>query len=298
MGYSDQANIDAGRASSFARLDCRETVIALMSFYLTAPSNQETTARQMKLLVNDIRFTFTETLMTVPTALSDFTFALNSLKRLRDTNLNDTTFQERVKQLEERVKNNYCQALEKQKKCDDNGHHFDSLIKNIYRPGMRNGRYPWDKANKRNLAVQTEEGLQAITKKFNNAIKKLNTSEVEVRFLSHGVQSMTSGKKDERPEVINPQFGMFSKHWIDANKTVLQESLYLSVNNRLYSRCEHCSIPCSSPAQDYKCPRYVTFSASKVLMRTVELTPFTFIKQSVGSTTPANRTAKYWETRS
>ncbi|RUS16903.1 hypothetical protein BC937DRAFT_90668 [Endogone sp. FLAS-F59071] len=120
---------------------------------------------------------------------------------------------------------------------------------------MRNGRYPWDKANKRNLAVQTEEGLQAITKKFNNAIKKLNTSEVEVRFLSHGVQSTTSSKKDERPEVINPQFGMFSKHWIDANKMVLQESRYLSVNDRLYSRCEHCGIFCSSPAQDYKCPR-------------------------------------------
>ncbi|RUS17664.1 hypothetical protein BC937DRAFT_89660 [Endogone sp. FLAS-F59071] len=224
MGYPDQANIDATRAISFV---CPETTDALCSC-LTASSD---TAFQNMRDIAEGFYTWAQTLMAAPGVCQHFKMALKGLEIARSTN-HDIAFQKKVKQLEECVKSNYRLVLESEHKNvskhgsfqSSNGpvHYFDRTLKIIHRPGMHDGRYPWDKTNeKRDFAAKTEEGLQMITKEYSKVIENLKAFKIEVKSLPTNVQSITSGENGEKPKITDLQFGIFSKHRIGANKIVL-----------------------------------------------------------------------------
>ncbi|RUS15005.1 hypothetical protein BC937DRAFT_93039 [Endogone sp. FLAS-F59071] len=247
MGHHDLAICDARRAALLMDTIGPNTILALTLLYFTSP-DVSIILREKRTLIAEIGYTYAQALTATPPSSEYFIFALTALKNAIATvgPNNDPVFHAKAKQLQERVKEKYQEHLVTIKDLQPGDRHPDSIAKNIYRPNMQDGRYPWDTWNTRSQVTQNEEGLRALEKEYNNVLAKLEASKIKVKF---------SYSEDGEGETDNVQTGIFANFGIGANETVLDEKPSVSVNRVLSkSVCENCNALCRPRARRYICP--------------------------------------------
>ncbi|RUS35275.1 hypothetical protein BC938DRAFT_473391 [Jimgerdemannia flammicorona] len=258
MGYPDQAISDAKHACDLIKSGQPQVVSALTS-YLSC--NLEKNIRENIDFEHAERKFACEALYTYARALivsrfqgDDLKIALISLKDAMSRLPHDADFQIKAKRLEEQGKKEYHNFLEYLKSNKDH-----IALRAIKRPGMRDGRYPWDTMDARGRTARTKEGLKELDKEYNEVLDKLGASKVEARFAicyritggPNNVQETTGFTADDL------QVGMYAKRPIRNGESVLCERAIANVNLRLNNdvRCEHCNVVCDHLVRRHECPR-------------------------------------------
>ncbi|RUS29584.1 hypothetical protein BC938DRAFT_480478 [Jimgerdemannia flammicorona] len=240
MGYNDHAAVDAKRATDLALCLSPKTASVLCSFY--AP-DEATVVREMTILIAETYYTYAQARAATPLGGECFLFALEALQKAKRITESYPDFRAKAGQLETHVKKQYANVLQLIRNAKPGEFVYEAIVKNIDRPDMRGGRYPWDKWDARGRAAQTDdlESLQALEKEYNNFLANLGASKIKMKFQYSETQ----------PRGI--QAGLFATQPLRANETVLHEKPVIQVNNRLLlSACQHCSTVCKSPRT---CPR-------------------------------------------